>query len=87
MLSRPQHGWTTISIGSFKDRASYMTDVSTDCLDAFIYGTEKGVPVTIYFDAEGYGYYVVVDEFICYVIKEAGEDEHTDTLYRIEINR
>lgn len=64
-----------------------MTDVPTDCLDAFIYGTEKGVPVTIYFDAEGYRYYVVVNEFICYVIKEAGEDEYTDTLYRIGINR
>ena len=52
MLTKPKHGWTNLQIGDFTERVSYLTDISNDCLDAFIYALHTGNPAVIFFDAE-----------------------------------
>lgn len=68
MLAKPLHGWTNVSIGDFKERASYLTDIPNDCLDAFIYAVNKNLPVVVYFDAEGYDYLLVACCFESYIV-------------------
>lgn len=70
MLTKPKHGWTNVQIEDFVDRASYLTDIPNDCLDAFIYGIENNMPVVIYFDAEGWDYHLVASYYESYIIRE-----------------
>ena len=67
MLSNPHStGWTRISIGDWSNRASYLTDVPMNILDAFL--NKRYGPVAVDFDAEGWEYIVVCDDYITYVI-------------------
>lgn len=75
MISNPRHGWVSVIIGEFNERASYLTDIPNDCLDAFIFAREKGAPAVIYFDAEGYDYHLVASCFYSYIILEKDELE------------
>ncbi len=70
MLTNPKYGWTNVSIGEFNESASYLTDVPNDCLDAFIYARENCFPAVVYFDAEGYEYYLVASYFESFVTIE-----------------
>ena len=80
MLSKPEHGWTNVSIGDFKYSASYITDVPVICLKAFINGYPSSLPITIRFDAEGYEYLLIVDYYATHIItdKDAGIIENQD---------
>lgn len=82
MLSEPQHGWTFVQIEDFKEPASYITDVPNDCLDGFIYALNNNLPAIIYFDAEGYDYYLIITRFVSYIILE----KESVRLYRFEIS-
>lgn len=67
MISNPKYGWCTFSIGedkehSFTDRASYLTNVPMDLLDAFIAYRTKGFGCVV-FDAEGYEYTLVLTAY------------------------
>ena len=42
MLSTPQCGWSTMKIGKFKKKVSYLTDVPNDLLHAMINFLETG---------------------------------------------
>jgi len=53
MLAKPEHGWVNVQLEGFSERASYMTDIPNDCLDAFIYALQNNSPTVIFFDAEG----------------------------------
>ncbi|MEG1564711.1 MAG: hypothetical protein RR365_13440 [Bacteroides sp.] len=68
MLIEPKYGWVTVSIGNWMDRASYLTDVPIDALDAFISSYNRWQPATIKFDAEGWEYIVVIDDYETYII-------------------
>lgn len=68
MLTKPDHGWTNLQIGQFSERASYLTDVPNDCLDAFIYALQNKVPITVFFDAEGWDFHLVASYYQSYVI-------------------
>lgn len=81
MIVNLQHGWAMIRIGNFTERASYLTDVPNDCLDAFIFARENGFPATVHFDAEGYEYYLVASYFDSYIIMEKDDTE----IYRISL--
>lgn len=73
MLANPKYGWTNVSIGEFNECASYLTDVPNDCLDAFIYARENGFPAVVYFDAEGYEYYLIASYFESFITIEKDE--------------
>lgn len=67
MISNPKHGWCTFSIGkdkehSFTDRASYLTNVPLDLLNAFFSYQENGYGCVV-FDAEGHEYTLVLTAY------------------------
>lgn len=68
MFTKPEHGWTNLQLGNFSERASYLTDIPIDCLDAFIYALENNSPIAIYFDAEGWDYHLVSSYYESYII-------------------
>lgn len=68
MFTEPKHGWTNLKIGDICYRASYLTDIPIDCLDAFIYALKNHSPATVYFDAEGWEHYLVSYRYDSYVI-------------------
>ena len=68
MFSKPKHGWTNLKLGDFSQRASYLTDIPNDCLDAFIYAIQNKVPVAISFDAEGWDFHLVSSYYQTYII-------------------
>ncbi len=68
ILINPRYGWVTVKIGDWSDRASYLTNVPLDALDAFINSYNRWQPATIKFDAEGWEYIVVIDDYYTYII-------------------
>ena len=73
MLTKPKHGWTNLHIGDFSERASYLTDIPNDCLDAFIYALQNGNPAVVFFDAEGWDFHLVASYYQSYVIVDKDE--------------
>ena len=68
MLTIPNNGWTNLQIDEFSDRASYLTDVPNDCLDAFIHSMQNNKPAVIFFDAEGWDFHLVTSHYRSYII-------------------
>jgi len=83
MLSKPEFGWSRITIGDWSDRCSYIDDVPFMLLEAMEESCRCNKPVSVKFDAEGWWYLIIFDDFWTYIIEEADETK----LYRIEIDR
>ena len=83
MLSKPQHGWCTISISNWSDRASYLTRVALDLLDSLIFGLSNHRSNCVSFDAEGWDYIIVFDYHNVHIIESKDEFE----LYSFDISR
>lgn len=62
MLQKPSAGWTEVQIGNYKDRASYLTDIPNDCLDAAIGMLKNKKEFRVLFDAEGWEYIVCASD-------------------------
>lgn len=73
MLSKPYTGWTKVTIGDFKGRASYLTDIPMDCLIAFINALEYNIPASVLFDEEGSEFTLVTSVDGTYIISEREE--------------
>jgi len=84
MLTKPLHGWTNISVDNFSERASYLTDIPNDCLDAFIYALKTNNPAVVFFDAEGYEFHLVSSYYRSYVIID--KEDNTVETYTIDKN-
>lgn len=69
MLSEPKFGWTSIEIESFFSRASYLTDIPTDCLSNMIIALKENIDFTLDCDAEGYTFKIVSDNESTYIIE------------------
>ena len=82
MLTKPKAGWTILQIGDFMERASYLTDIPNDCLDAFIHALQNNTPAVIFFDAEGWDFHLIASYYQSYVIV----DKEEATVYLIEKN-
>ena len=82
MLTKPIHGWTNLKISNFSKRASYLTDIPNDCLDAFIHALQTNNPAIVYFDAEGFDFHLVSSYYRSYIVVDK-EDNTVDT-YVIE---
>ena len=68
MLTKPEDGWVNVKLEGFSERASYMTDIPNDCMDAFIYSLQNNLPTVIYFDAEGWDFHLVASWYRSYIV-------------------
>ena len=75
MFTKPQDGWTHLNFENFSERASYLTDVPNDCLDAFIYALQTNNPAVVYFDAEGYDYHLISSYYRSYIIRDKEDNK------------
>ena len=82
MFTTPWHGWTNLNFLNFSERASDLTDIPNDCLDAFIHALQTNNPAIIYFDAEGWDFHLVSSYYRSYIVVDK-EDNKVDT-YVIE---
>ena len=84
MLDTPKHGWSSIHIGAWSDRCSYLDDVPMKLLEAFLRCFRCHEPQSVRFDAEGYEYIIVFDIYQTYVITSDDEDRLAvlDATYR-----
>lgn len=83
MLSIPKYGWVNLSIGDWSDRASYLTNVSFDILEAFINLLQNRKVSSVSFDAEGWEYIIVFDFYDVYIIENKEEEPK---LYHFDIS-
>ena len=67
MLSTPTAGWCKLTIGDFTGNPSYITDVPTDLLNAFI-DYYKNYMGTAYFDEEGSDFILLLFSGTVYII-------------------
>lgn len=69
MLSKPKYGWSVLEIDTFKSNFSYTTDVPNDLLNNIIYSLNNyNCPIAIDFDAEGYGFLLVINRYETHII-------------------
>lgn len=81
MFSIPKNGWVNLTIENWTDRASYLTDVPQDVLEACIsFMKNPSRPACISFDAEGWEYILIIGHYNTYVI----EDKDEERLYCFE---
>lgn len=78
MLSSPQYGWSNITIGDWSDRCSYLDDVPFDLLRSIWNVQATSLPYAVSFDAEGWQYIIVFDEYETHIItsKESSENQY-----------
>lgn len=67
MLSLSKSGWCKLKIGDFIGNPSYVTDVPTDLLTAFIDYYEKGVSA-VFFDEEGTEFNLLLSNYTIFVV-------------------
>ena len=68
MLENPSCGWVKIHLGDFCDRASYLTDVIYDILEALIHVLNRKGSASVYFDAAGWEWYIVFTRYETFII-------------------
>ena len=68
MLENPKHGWVKIHLGDFCDRASYLTDVIYDILEALIHVLNRKGSASVYFDAESWEWYIVFTWYETFIV-------------------
>ena len=69
MISTPKYGWSTITIGDWSERCSYLDDVPFMLLSAIDKVLRMHVPCAVRFDAEGFEYIIVFDENETHIIE------------------
>lgn len=90
MLSKPKHGWSEITIGDWSDRCSYIDDVPFMLLEAMEESCRINKPVAVKFDAEGWDYIIVFNQFETHIISTAPHSLKTQDSYSyhtIEVDR
>lgn len=75
MLEKPEHGWSTITLGEWSDRCSYVDDVPYMLLDAVLSVLRTWRPAVVEFDAEGYGYVVGFTTYYTFSVSDRGEEK------------
>ncbi len=93
MLSKPKYGWTELDTGKLENemyikfRASYLTDVAMDILCTLNRCYKTGKAESVFFDAEGYEYYLVIDNDKSYIVTENyGDRSDYNSCLTFEIN-
>ena len=70
MLSTPEYGWTTFSLGSEKYRLSYLTSVPSEWLFQAIHGLENLLPFTVHGFSEPGRVLCTVSYWNCHILFE-----------------
>ncbi|MEI6296245.1 MAG: hypothetical protein WCO84_01185 [bacterium] len=73
MFTKPLNGWANLTLGKIKPRASYLTDIPNDMLEALINFYNTNSPQTVFFDAEGYEWYLILGYNGCYILSDKVE--------------
>ena len=69
MFDKPKHGWVNISLEGVEIApASYISDVANDTLEAMIYALEESKDFCASYDAEGYEFKIISDDYSTFVI-------------------
>ena len=68
MLSKPEYGWSNITIRDWSDRCSYIDDIPVMLLDAIYQQLCNNTIQAVGFDAEGYEYIIIFDKFYTHII-------------------
>lgn len=79
-LKRPQYGWSELQIGDWTGTLSYINDAGNELLWAINRVVTKGDPSVILFDAEGYEWMMVLNQFEQHILRETGEGWNHHTL-------
>ncbi len=79
MLSFPQDGWTSFSLGSDVFSLSFLTPVSNEWLDSAIYGLGNMVPFTVHGICEPGRMLCTVSYWNCHIIFEYEDDRELDS--------
>jgi len=66
MLTKPDCGWTNVSLGDDLYRASYLTDIPLDCANSMLSALKYDIPFCVSFDAEGWGFVIVCSPYVYY---------------------
>ena len=82
MFSKPRYGWSDVSLGNFKGRCSYLTDVPVDILNAFINAIKYDLPASVFFEEEGSEFILVSSLYNTYIISDRKETK----LYQSEVS-
>ena len=69
-LEKPLHGWSTLHMGNWSGRLSYVDDPAFDLLWAMERAVRTRRPSAVKFDAEEYGFIIVFDLAEQYVITD-----------------
>lgn len=85
MLDTPKFGWSHITIGSWRERCSYLDDVPMELLEAIKLFLSTKRPTPLKFDAEGYEYILIFDLGVVHVIAE-NENDDAYTLTSLEVD-
>lgn len=88
MLSKPNAGWTVVTIGKMKFNASYLTDIPIDCLTAAKNYLSGDPLLALFFDLEEEGIlYVLSDKLGTFVITETNEWDGEINGFKYKIDR
>jgi hypothetical protein len=83
MFSKPEYGWTDVTVGDFTCRASYLEDIPVMCMKAFTNALSPyPTPACMLFDAEGWYFYIVSSFNQTFVIEEIENDSIADRRLR-----
>ena len=73
MLTKPQHGWTTFSLGKACYYLSYLSNIPLEWLDRAIFGLETFLPFEVYGYCEPGKMICTIDFSGCRIVFEDGE--------------
>lgn len=77
MLSKPEHGWSTVTIEDFEAPVSYLVDVPFDWLRTCINGLKYHTPIALHIDEEGVDDLITSYWFGTYIIVQDWNEEET----------
>lgn len=76
MLTRPNHGWSEVTIGDFTASAGYLTDIPFEWLRACISSLKYNIPLSLFIEEEGSTCFIVSYYDRTYAITE--DDDETE---------
>lgn len=82
MLSKPEYGWSTLTIRDFTADVSDLEDIPFRWLKTALFGMKNYVPVTWHINEEGSDCHIVIFDFMVYII--ADRDDITLCSYEIK---
>lgn len=86
MLATPKHGWSQITIGDWSERCSYLDDVPYMLFEAIEAVCRTHCPSAVKFDAEGWEYILVFDDYTIYVISDKCDDGYIYTSIDVKVS-